>query len=89
MLVGCGGGYSSRELDAAKNFIRASGVDMKPEAVVEMAREALKRAGAKVSGENVRQVLEGAYRSNAQKAVEQIPDIARQVASYEKGGTPE
>ena len=86
VVAGCGGsGYSSKELDAANNFIRETQCTQKPEELVTMAREALKDAGAKVTAENVRQVLEGAYRTDPKNALKQIPDIAKQVRGYEKG----
>jgi hypothetical protein len=85
LVAGCGGGYKENELQAARNFIDATNVDKSPEELVEIAREALRAAGAKVSGENVRQVLEGAHLSDPARALEKIPDIAKQVAAYERG----
>jgi len=86
LLVGCGGSkYAQTELDAARNFIQATKTEKSEGEVIEMARSALKDAGARVSVENVKQVLEGAHLTDPSKGIQNIPDIARQVAAYEKG----
>lgn len=90
VLAGCGGSkYSQTELDAARNFIQATKTDKSEVEVIELARSALKEAGARVSAENVKQVLEGAHLTDPSKGLENIPDIARQVAAYEKGDLAE
>jgi len=90
MLAGCGGSqYSDTELAAARNFLQATKLEKSEGEVIELARSALKDAGARVSAENVKQVLEGAHLTDPTKGLQTIPDIARQVAAYEKGDLPE